>query len=409
MKLELLAPAGDLSRLRVAVQYGADAVYLAGKAFGLRTACQNFSEEELAQGIEYCHERGVRVYVTVNTYPRNDELQDLPGYLETLCRLGADAVLVSDPGVFRIARAYGDRLELHISTQANNVNYASACFWQELGAKRIVLARELSLPEIRTIREKTPPGLELEAFVHGAMCISYSGRCLLSNYMAHRDSNRGDCAQPCRWKYFLREEKREGQQFELEEDGGTFLFNSKDLCLIRRLPELARAGVTSFKIEGRVKSEYYLATVLSAYRQALDAYERDPEGFHFEERWYEEVCKVSHREYYEGFLDGDTGEGQTYESSSYLRDYEVVALVEGYDRERHLLRCRQRNKFYEGDELELLMPGRPFAPYRACEIYSGEGERMASTPHADQTLLLPCPFEVPENSFLRKAAVTKKE
>lgn len=401
-KLELLAPAGNMGKLKIAIQYGADAVYFAGEAFGLRSGCQNFTRDELKEAVSYCHERSVKAYITVNSYPRNREMDDIPQYLAYLAEIGVDAVLVSDLGVFHAALPYRDQFDIHISTQANNVNYASASYFHELGASRVVLARELSLEEIKGIREKAPPKLELEAFVHGAMCISYSGRCLLSDYLVGRDANRGDCAQPCRWKYYLQEEKRAGQDFEIiGEKDGTFIMNSKDLCLIRHLPELVEAGVTSLKIEGRIKTEYYLATVVSAYRQALDAYlEHGAESF--DERWYDELLKVSHRDYCTGFLFGDDGKNQRYDSSSYIREYDMTAYVEGYDSEKKLLICRQRNKFLRGDELELLTPGNPFELLSDVRVFDEAGTELESAPHADQLIFISYGKEVPAGSILRK-------
>jgi len=402
-KIELLAPAGSLLKLKVAVTYGADAVYCAGKKFGLRTASDNFTTEELKEGLKFAHDRGVKLYVTLNTYPRNDEIREIKNYIKELSDIGVDAVIVSDLGVFDLVRKTAPQLEIHVSTQANTVNFLTAAKWYELGAKRIVLARELSLAEIKDLRANTPKDLDIECFVHGAMCISYSGRCLLSNYMTGRDSNRGDCAQPCRWKYFLMEEKREGQYFPVYEDEkGTFIMNSKDLCLIRRIPDLVDAGVMSFKIEGRVKSEFYVATIVGAYRRAIDAYLKDPENYVFNEDWYEEILKVSHRDYFEGFINGRFDNGQIQTSSSYIRDYEIVAFVEGYDFDKKMIIAKQRNKFYKSDELELLIPREDSIIFRADRILNENFEEVDSTPHADMKLYIPFEKSVPEYTMIRK-------
>jgi len=295
-KIELLAPAGSLSKLKFALIYGADAVYIGGQIFGLRASAKNFSYDEMKEGIEFAHSMNKKVYVTVNIIPHNDDLRDLPDYIKMLKDLNVDAVILSDPGTLMYVREYAPELEVHLSTQANTTNYMSANFWYRQGIKRIILARELSLKEIREIRDNAPRDLELEAFVHGAMCISYSGRCLLSNYMANRDANRGECAHPCRWKYYLVEEKRPGEYYPVFEDGkGTYFFNSKDLCMINHIPELINAGLNSLKIEGRMKSDYYVANTVMVYRKAIDEYYRDPEGFKTAPNWTIELAKPSHR------------------------------------------------------------------------------------------------------------------
>jgi len=309
MKPELLSPAGDMEKLKFAVHFGADAVYLAGKAFGMRTASANFTDNELKDAVEYAHQRGVKVYVALNVLPRNSDLSALPAFLELLSELSADAVIVSDLGVLALSKRYAPEIPVHVSTQASVVNYESARMWHSLGASRVVLARELSLSEIREIRDKTPRGLSLEGFSHGAMCMAYSGRCLLSQYMASRDPNRGNCAQACRWKYRLVEELRPGQYIPVfEDERGTFLFNSKDLCMLDHIPEMADAGLNSLKIEGRVKTAYYAAAVTNAYRRAIDLYEKGHRG-PLPEELRSEVLKVSHREYYTGFyFGGDVGQ-----------------------------------------------------------------------------------------------------
>lgn len=361
-KIELLAPAGDLTKLKMAVLYGADAVYIGGEAFGLRTASKNFSYEQMEEGLRFAHERGKKVYLTTNIIPHNEDLAGFADYIDTVVKLGIDAVIVADLGLFSFIRKRHPNLHIHISTQANNTNYLSANAWHEMGAQRVVLARELSLGEIADIRANTPDSLEIEAFVHGAMCISYSGRCLLSNYLTGRDANKGACAQPCRWNYALMEEKRPGEYIHVEEDErGSFFFNSKDLCMIGHIPELVQSGITSFKIEGRVKSEYYVATVVKAYREELDRYEKDPEGYRFDPESFNEVLKVSHRPYTTGFYFGKTDENaQVYETSSYIRDYDIVGLVTSYDETTGIATVEQRNKFSVGDTVEIIQPGKPY-------------------------------------------------
>ncbi len=400
-KVELLAPAGSLLKLKVAIDYGADAVYCAGKRFGLRTASENFSYEDFTEGIAYAHARGAKLYVTLNVYPRNDDIEELKGYISELDKLGVDAVIVSDLGMLTLVQEIAPDMEIHISTQANNVNYLTAKKWTELGAKRVVLARELSCREIAEIAQKS--GAELEAFVHGAMCVSYSGRCLLSNYMTGRDSNKGDCAQPCRWKYSVVEEKRPGEYFPvMENEQGTFIFNSKDLCLIRRIPELVDAGVYSFKIEGRVKSEFYVATIVSAYRKEIDRYLADPEHYVFDEKAYEEVCKVSHRAYYEGFFSGRHSDGQITATASYERDYEFIAYTEGYDEEKKLIIASQRNKFYAGDEIDILVPVGDNIIIKNVKLFDENMSEIESAPHSEQKLYIPCDVPVPVHSMIRK-------
>ena len=364
---ELLAPAGDLERLKMAVLYGADAVYLAGTDFGMRAFAGNFNEAQLRQGVDFAHSRGVRVHCTINTMPRNDEAARLPAHLELLQDAGVDAVIVADLGAYTLAGRYAPRCERHISTQASVCNYETARAWYDLGAQRVILARELSLEEIRTIRAKTPPELEIEAFVHGAMCVSYSGRCLLSNYMTGRDASRGACAQPCRYRYALMEEKRPGEYFPIEEDEqGSYILNSRDMCMIDHLPDLLDVGLDSLKIEGRAKSAYYAAVVTGAYRHCLDD---ALAGRPADKVWRDEVDHVSHRPYATGFYYGPPG--QYYENSRYVREWQVAALVTACD-EAGNATLSLRNKFRAGDALELVGPDlRPFsmtAPMMTGEI-----------------------------------------
>ncbi len=396
-KPELLAPAGDMERLKMAVLYGADAVYLAGTSFGMRSFAGNFEQDELFQAVRFAHAHHVKVHVTVNTMPRGDELDGLPGHLERLNEAGADALIVADLGVFRLAEKYAPRCERHVSTQVSVANHLCAAAWYELGAKRVVLARELSLEEIAAIRAKTPKELELETFVHGAMCVSYSGRCLLSNYMTGRDANRGACAQPCRYQYALMEEKRPGEYFPVfEDEKGTYIMNSRDMCMIDHLDDLMDAGVDCLKIEGRAKSAYYAAVVTGAYRHVLDAVAA---GRPVDPVWRDEVEHVSHRHYATGFFYGPPG--QYTESARYLREWQVVALVTGCG-EDGLATLSLRNKFRAGDELELVGPDtKPFS--FTVPVMTGEdgGELLEPrTPQMVFTMRLPKP--VPPWSILRR-------
>ena len=393
---ELLAPAGDWERLEMALRYGADAVYLAGKEFGLRAAAGNFDREELRRAVALAHELGRKVYVTCNTLPREEELQRLPDYLAFLNGAGPDALIIADLGVLALAKRFAPDVKLHVSTQLGVVNSATANVLYAMGADTVVLARELPLDEIRSIRANTPPELRLEAFVHGAMCVSFSGRCLLSNYMTGRDGNRGECAQPCRWKYSLMEEKRPGQYFDVVEDGGTYILNSNDLRMIEHLQDLAEAGVSSFKIEGRMKSAYYAAVVTNAYRHALDAVAA---GDPVPDVWVRETDMVSHRPYCTGFyLGGEPGQNYpgTYETGA-----DIVAVVESCDEEGNAV-VTQRNKFFAGDELELLTPtGEPIR-FTAFELYDAEGERLEDARHPMMELRMKLPKAAPRLSILRK-------
>ena len=395
-KPELLAPAGDMERLRMAVLYGADAVYLAGESFGMRSFAGNFSREELPRAVRFAHEHGVRVHVTINTMPRNREADSLPAWLEVLDGAGVDALIVADMGAFALAGRYAPRCDRHISTQASVSNYQTALAWHELGARRVILARELSLEEIREIRARTPRTLELEAFVHGAMCVSYSGRCLLSNYMTGRDANRGACAQPCRYQYYLMEEKRPGEYFPVFEDGaGTYIMNSRDMCMIDHLDDLM--DLDSLKIEGRAKSAYYAAIVTGAYRHVLDdvAAGRTPDPV-----WRDEVERVSHRRYATGFYYGPPG--QYTENARYIREWQVVALVTACDGSG-LATLTLRNKFSAGDEVEVVGPDlRPFA-FRAPVMEDGEGEPLTEPKNPQMVFRMRLPRPVPAWSMVRIA------
>lgn len=395
---ELLAPAGDMECLCAALDFGADAVYLAGQMFGMRTAPSNFTREELQTAVALAHARGVRVYVTCNTVPRNKEIDLLPDYLAFLQEAGVDALIVTDLGVIDLAKRYAPKAELHVSTQAGITNYAAANAFYQLGAKRVVLARETTMEEIAEIRAKTPKDLEIEAFVHGAMCMSFSGRCLLSNYMAGRDANRGACAQPCRWKYALVEEKRPGQYMPIYQEGeGSYILNSKDMCMVRHLPELLRAGVASLKIEGRAKSSYYVAVTTNAYRWALDELEQHPDTP--VSPWIvEELDKISHRPYSTGFYLG--GEpGQETVQGGYVRNYEVIAVCEDYHDGIAIL--SQRNRFFRGETADVLEVGEQPFDLPLDELFDQDGQPIESAPHATMTVLLKTERPLKRGAILR--------
>ena len=397
-KPELLAPAGDFERLRMAVLYGADAVYLAGTAFGMRSFAGNFAPEELPGAVAFAHSHGVRVHVTVNTMPRNHEVSCLPAYLEQLQEAGVDALILADMGAFSLAGKYAPRCERHVSTQASVANYVCAGAWYDLGAKRVILARELSLAEIREIRDKTPADLELEAFVHGAMCVSYSGRCLLSNYMTGRDSNRGACAQPCRYQYYLMEEKRPGEYFPVfEDEKGAYILNSRDMCMIDHVGELMDAGLSSMKIEGRAKSAYYAAIVTGAYRHVIDDVAA---GRTVDPVWRNEVEHVSHRRYSTGFYFGEPG--QYTENARYIREWQVVALVTDCGPDG-MATLSLRNKFSTGDTLELVGPDTKPLAFVAPVMEDEAGEPLTEARHPQMVFRMRLPRPVPAWSILRAA------
>ncbi len=387
-RVELLAPAGDLEKLKMAIIYGADAVYLGGEAFGLRKASKNFTLEDIEKAVEFAHERDRKVYVTLNIVPHDEDLNGLDEYVESLNDIGIDAVIVSDPGIFNIVRSVTKDLPIHLSTQASVTNFETIMFWYNLGIKRIVLARELTLDEIRAISKKAPNDLELETFVHGAMCMSYSGRCLLSSYMTGRDANRGDCAQPCRYKYNVVEEKRPGEYFPIEEhEEGTFIFNSKDLCMIDHIDELIEAGIKSFKIEGRVKSPYYVATVVGAYRKAIDDYYKDPLNYKFDEKLLEELRKVSHRDFTTGFFYNEAKtNAQVFTTNSYIRKYDFVGMILDYDESIQLAIIEQRNRIKVGDVVEIFGPDMNYFEFKIENMWNEEDEPIESAPHAQQII-----------------------
>ncbi len=402
-KPELLSPAGDLARLKAAIQFKADAVYLGGTVFGMRSAPENFDDPALEEAVALAHADGVKVYLTANVLPRSSELAALPHFLCHAKDCGVDALLVSDLGVLDYAKRFAPGVPIHISTQTGIVNYAAANACYRLGARRIVTARELSLAEIKTMRKNIPDDMEIECFVHGAMCVSFSGRCLLSNYLTGRDANRGACAQPCRWKYALCEEKRPGQYFPIEdsEDGGTFILNARDLCMIEHIPELIDAGVSSFKIEGRAKSEYYVAVITNAYRKAIDACLLRPEGFVLPQWIKDEVTKVSYRDYCTGFYFDDPHENaQISLRGGYDRNWDVMAIVERW--ENGVAYCTQRNRFFAGDTLEVLTPDAVPFSVTANELRNADGVPVEATNHPMMAFSFPCKTPLPVGAILRK-------
>ncbi len=403
-KIELLAPAGDLEKLKIAIDYGADAVYFGGEMFSLRAGAGNLTAEEIREGVEYAHERGKKAYLTINIYAHNEDIKPLEEYLNRIKGLNLDAFLVSDPGILLLLKEAIPNAEIHLSTQANMTNFKAAEFWHQQGIKRIVLARELTFKEIRELRSNIPDEMEIEAFVQGAMCISYSGRCLLSNFMIERDANRGQCAHPCRWKYSLMEEQRPNEYFPIEEDErGTYILNSRDLCMIDHIPELIDAGIASAKIEGRMKSIFYVATVVSAYRKAIDAYYADPENYSFKEEWLTELKKVSHRQFTTGFyFDRPTNKDQDYQTSAYTRDYSFIGLVKNYDPKTGLALVEQRNKMSIGEEIEIFGPNTEFFTQILEVMLDESGKPVESAPHPQQLLQIQVKQPVAAGFMLRK-------
>ena len=403
-KPEVLAPAGNLRGLKTAVDYGADAVYCGGKAFGMRSAPRNLSLEDFEEGSRYAHERGARVYVTCNVLPRNAEVEDLKEYLGQLKDTGVDALIVTDIGVMMAARRIAPNLEIHISTQAGVTNYLAANALYELGAKRVVLAREMDLQAVRDIRANIPEDMDIECFVHGAMCISYSGRCLLSNYFTGRDSNRGSCAQSCRWKYALVEETRPGKYFPIEEDErGTYIMNSKDMCLLPHIADVIESGVESLKIEGRMKSVHYVASVTRAYRLAIDAYFEDPEHFQIEQPWLDELGKVSHRPYTTGFYyHQPDADDQLYGTSSYQQTSEFIGLVRSYDPDTQYATVEQRNNMKLGQEIEVFQPNAPLYRQKLSDMLDEEGNPIEVAPHAQQIIKIRMDKPVEPYTILRR-------
>lgn len=400
-RLEVLAPAGDMERFDSALLFGADAIYLGAKSFGMRASPSNFTFDELKIACNKAHAKGKKVYLTCNTLPRNDEISQFEGFIKAVQASGVDAVIANDIGVFSLIKKYTPDMEIHISTQAGIVNYVTANEFYNMGAKRVVLAREMSLDEIAEIRAKTPKDLDIECFVHGAMCVSFSGRCLLSQYLINRDANRGECAQPCRWNYYLMEEKRPNEFYPIGEDeNGSYILNAKDLCMIDHLDKLAKAGVTSFKIEGRAKSAYYVAVVTNAYRAAVDILKQNPDNYNLPAWIHDEVFKVSHRKYCTGFYFGHPKDCQYYETSGYVRDYDVVAVVD--DCRDGSVYCTQRNRFFSGDELEVLAPNREPVKIKADIIYNELGESVPAANKATMRFSLPIDMQFESGSVIRK-------
>lgn len=403
-KIELLAPAGDLEKLKIAVDYGADAVYFGGELFSLRAGAGNLSLEDMKEGISYAHSKGVKCHLTLNIFPHNDDIEPLREYIKELSAVKPDAFIVSDPAVIMMLKQEMPECEIHLSTQANMTNYLTGEFWRRQGVSRIVLARELTLDEISCIRESLADDVEIECFAHGAMCISYSGRCLLSNFMTGRDANRGACAHPCRYKYRLEEEKRPGEYWPIEEDSrGTYIMNSKDLCMLEHIDDLHKAGVSSLKIEGRMKSIFYVAHVIKAYRQAIDSYYDNPEGWKADPELMSEMCKASHREFTTGFYYSSPGsEGQNYLTSSYTRDYSFTGLVKSYDPETGFAVVEQRNKMNRGDTVEVFGPEGTWFTQVIDEMYNEEGAMIDSAPHPQQILRIKMIQPVAESWMMRK-------
>ncbi|MDY5576958.1 MAG: U32 family peptidase [Lachnospiraceae bacterium] len=402
-KPELLIPASSLEVLKTAVIFGADAVYICGEAFGLRAKAKNFSMEDMKEGIQFAHDRGVRVYVTANILAHNSDLAGVREYFTELKKIGPDALIISDPAVFTIAREVVPEIEIHISTQANNTNYGTFQFWHKLGAKRVVTARELSLEEIREIRKNIPDDLEIETFIHGAMCISYSGRCLLSSFMAGRDANRGACTHPCRWKYAVMEESRPGEYMPVyENERGTYIFNSKDLCMIEHIPELMESGIDSFKIEGRMKTALYVASVARTYRCAIDDYSKDPEYYKSRIPYYKsEIAKCTYRQYTTGFFFGKPNETtQIYDSNTYIKEYTYLGIV-GEEKDG-TYRIEQRNKFSVGEEIEVMKPNGENISAVVKSIRDEDGREQESAPHPKQVLYIDLGIPLEQYDILRR-------
>ena len=400
---ELLSPAGSFEKLRAALLYGADAVYLAGNMFGMRAAAANFTDEELVEAVQYTHARGKKVYLTLNTMPREYEYDALAKYLSRIGGIGLDACIIADIGVLGLVREMLPDMEIHISTQTSCVSAASAKMWHSLGAKRVVLARELTMEEVMRIRDNLPPEVELECFIHGSMCVSYSGRCLLSNHFTGRDGNRGMCAQPCRWNYVITEEKRPEMPLPVEQtEHGTFIMSSKDMCMIEHIPELMKSGVDSFKIEGRMKSAYYTAVVTNAYRMAIDAYTANPANYTYDPLWLRELESVSHREYATGYwFDRAIENAQTVTDMGYLREKAYLAVVTDYDPETGIAQFIQRNKVISGTDAEMISPGKVGRALPVHSLKNEAGEDIESAPHPFMKFSMPVPFAVREGDILR--------
>lgn len=405
--IEVLSPAGNMDKLKMAIRYGADAVYCAGQSFGLRASSSNFSNEELKEAVEFVHSHGKKIYVTCNIIPHNEDLVGLEDYLKFLESIKVDAIIVADLGIFLLAKRVAPNLERHVSTQANTTNYLTTEFWKEQGATRVVVAREVSIADIKTMKEAAD--IEIEAFVHGAMCISYSGRCLLSNYFTTRDANRGQCTQACRWKYSLVEENRPGEYYPIEEDQhGTYIFNSKDLCLLKYIPDLVEAGVDSLKIEGRMKSVHYAATVTKVYREAVDSYLADPEHYEVKPEWIEELEKISHRPYTEGFsVEKPDETAQNYGQSSNTQTHDFIGLVEGYNVEEGYAYLEQRNNFKVGDEVDFCQPHGELVHHVITKMTDEEGNEITVAPHPQMKVRLYIDTPLEEYAMMRRRCKVK--
>lgn len=404
---ELLAPAGNLEKLKIAIEYGADAVYIGGKQFGLRAFADNFDLREIEEGVKYAHDRDKKVYITMNIFAHNSDFNGMKEYIEAIADAKVDGIILSDPGILALVKEVSPDMDVHLSTQANTTNWKSALFWYSQGVNRLILARELSLDEIREIRANIPNNLEIEAFVHGAMCISYSGRCALSNYLIGRDANRGACAHPCRWKYYLMEQKRPGEYLPVfEDDRGTYIFNSNDLCMIEHIPELIGAGLDSLKIEGRMKSSYYVATVVQAYRQVLDRYAENPNDYIFDTDCMEEIKKASHRPFTTGFyFNRPTAHDHRYDDSQYIRHYDFVGMVMDYMPGKGIAIVEQRNHFKVGDKLEIMRPGKPHIEYEVKAMSDEDGQSIDCAPHPQQIVQLPIDIPLTKYCLLRRKKV----
>ena len=401
---ELLIPASSLEVLKVAVMFGADAVYIGGEAFGLRANAKNFSKEDMIEGIDFAHKHGVKVFVTANILAHNSDLEGVREYMEELKTIKPDALIIADPAIFTIAKEVCPEIEVHISTQANNTNYGTFRFWHGLGAKRVVTARELSLAEIKQIRDNIPEELEIETFIHGAMCISYSGRCLLSSFMAGRDANKGACTHPCRWKYAVMEESRPGEYMPIyENERGTYIFNSKDLCMIEHIPEMMESGIDSFKVEGRMKTALYVATVARTYRMAIDDYKKSPDYYRERIPFYKsEIAKCTYRQYTTGFFFGKPDENtQIYDSNTYVKEYTYLGLIEVKNENGY--KITQRNKFVVGEKIEVMKPNGENIEVEVKGIYTEDGESRESAPHPKEVLYVDLGIELEEFDILRRA------
>ncbi|MEE1517877.1 MAG: U32 family peptidase [Lachnospiraceae bacterium] len=401
---ELLIPASSLEVLKVAVMFGADAVYIGGEAFGLRANAKNFSKEDMIEGIDFAHKHGVKVFVTANILAHNSDLEGVREYMQELKEIKPDALIIADPAIFTIAKEVCPEIEIHISTQANNTNYGTFKFWHGLGAKRVVTARELSLKEIKEIRDNIPEDLEIETFIHGAMCISYSGRCLLSSFMAGRDANKGACTHPCRWKYAVMEESRPGEYMPVyENERGTYIFNSKDLCMIEHIPEMMESGIDSFKVEGRMKTALYVATVARTYRMAINDYKKSPDYYRERIPFYKsEIAKCTYRQYTTGFFFGKPDENtQIYDSNTYVKEYTYLGLVEGKNENGY--KITQRNKFTVGEKIEVMKPNGENIEVEVKGIYTEDGESRESAPHPKEILYVDLGIELDEFDILRRA------